>query len=99
MHCGSKEGEVENLTAFLHPRSGRKYSHTNSYIFVMTLFSQDYQLTAGAWITCEPGSEINELFHRTEFPLNFIRSQVLRNFHKTLGKVPSVYLKTLLRVT
>ena len=61
MHCGSKEGEVENLTAFLHPRSGRKYSHKNSYIFVMTLFSQDYQLTAGAWITCEPGSEINVL--------------------------------------
>ena len=33
----------------LIPRSGRKYSHTNSYYFAMTPISQDDYLTAGAW--------------------------------------------------
>ena len=39
---------------FFIPRSGRKYSHTNSYDFATTLTSQDDHdhLTAGAWVTC-----------------------------------------------
>ena len=50
-----KEGEVfliENLTLFLIPRRGRKYSHTNSYILAMTPITQDDHLTAGAWAAC-----------------------------------------------
>ena len=55
---GQKEGEVfievviGDLTVFLLGQSGRKYSHTNSYIFAMTLISQDDHLTAGAWPAC-----------------------------------------------
>ena len=30
----------------------RKYSHTNSYLFAMTLISQDDHLTAEAWAIC-----------------------------------------------
>ena len=33
------------------PKSGRKYSHTKSYDFTMTLISRD-ALTAGAWAAC-----------------------------------------------
>ena len=43
---------IENLTVFFIPKSGRKYSHTNSYNFAMTLISQDDHLTAGAWAAC-----------------------------------------------
>ena len=32
--------------------SGRKYSHINSYISVMTVIVQDDLLTAGAWAAC-----------------------------------------------
>ena len=37
---------------FFIPKSGRKYSHTNSYNFAMTPSSQDDYLTAGAWAAC-----------------------------------------------
>ena len=33
-------------------KSGRKYSHTNSYNSATTLISQDDHLTAGAWAVC-----------------------------------------------
>ena len=53
MYCGSKVRYfIENLTVFFIPKSGRKYSHTNSYNFAMTLISQDNHLTAGAWAAC-----------------------------------------------
>ena len=44
---------IENLTYFLIHWSGRKYSHTNSYNFAMTVIAQDDHLTAGAWVACE----------------------------------------------
>ena len=44
---------IKNLTQFFIPKSGRKYSHTNSYNFAMTLISQGDHLTAGAWAACE----------------------------------------------
>ena len=34
---------------FFIPKSGRKYSYTNTYNFAMTLISQDDHLAAGAW--------------------------------------------------
>ena len=53
MHCGSKVIIfIENLTDFFIPKSGRKYSYTNSYNFAMTLISQDDNPTAGAWAAC-----------------------------------------------
>ena len=50
-----KKGEVFYVRfdyVFFIPRSGRKYSHTNSYNFATTLISQDDHLTAGSWVTC-----------------------------------------------
>ena len=44
---------MENLPASFIPKSGRKYSHTNSEIFVTTLISEDDNLTAGAWAACD----------------------------------------------
>ena len=44
---------MENLPASFIPKSGRKYSHTNSEIFVTTLISEDDHLTAGAWAACD----------------------------------------------
>ena len=40
----------ENLTVFSSfiPKSGRKYSHTNSHIFAMIFIMQEDHLTAGA---------------------------------------------------
>ena len=53
MHRGSKVryfyGEFDCIYI---PKSGRKYSHTNSYNFAMTLISQDDYLTTGAWAAC-----------------------------------------------
>ena len=43
---------IENLTVFLLPKSDRKYSHTNSYIFTMTAITQEDHLTVGAWAAC-----------------------------------------------
>ena len=43
---------IENLTYYFIPKSGRKYSHTNSYNSAMTIIVQDDHLTAGAWATC-----------------------------------------------
>ena len=43
---------IENLTVFFIPKSGLKYSHTNSYNYAMTLISQDDHLTAGPWAAC-----------------------------------------------
>ena len=43
---------MENLTYYFIPKSGRKYSHTNSYNSAMTIIVQDDHLTAGAWATC-----------------------------------------------
>ena len=37
---------------FFFPKSGRKYSHANSYNFSKALISQDDYLTAGAWAAC-----------------------------------------------
>lgn len=34
-------------------KTDRKYSHANSYIFVMTGTTRDDDLTAGAWATCD----------------------------------------------
>ena len=34
---------------FFISKSGCKYSYTNSYIFAITLVTQDDHLTAGAW--------------------------------------------------
>ena len=44
---------MENLPASFIPKSGRKYSQTNSEIFVTTLISEDDHLTAGAWAACD----------------------------------------------
>ena len=44
---------MENLPASFITKSGRKYSHTNSEIFVTTLISEDDHLTAGAWAACD----------------------------------------------
>ena len=43
---------IENLTVFFIPKSGLKYSHTNSYNHAMTLISQVDHLAAGAWAAC-----------------------------------------------
>ena len=40
-------------TVIFIPKSGHKYSHTNSYIFSMSLVMLDDHLTAGAWAACE----------------------------------------------
>ena len=51
-----KLGEVFLLRIWLYffiPKNGRKYSHTNSYNFKMTLISQDDHLPAGAWTACD----------------------------------------------
>ena len=40
-------------TVIFIPKSGHKYSHTNSYIFSMSLVMLDDLLTAGAWAACE----------------------------------------------
>ena len=40
-------------TVLFIPKSGHKYSHTNSYIFSMSLVMQDDHLTAGASAACE----------------------------------------------
>ena len=44
------------FTFFIPKRSesDRKYSHSNSYNFVITLISHDDHLTAGAWAACGP---------------------------------------------
>ena len=44
---------MENLPASFIPKSGRKYSHTNSEIFFTTLISEADHLTAGAWAACD----------------------------------------------
>ena len=46
MYFGSK---VRIYLTFIVPQSDRKYSHTNSYSFAMTIISQGDHLTAGAW--------------------------------------------------
>ena len=49
------KGEVFLLRIWLYffiPKSGRKYSNTNSNNFAMTLISQDDHLIAGAWAAC-----------------------------------------------
>ena len=43
---------IENLTVFFIPKSGLKYSHSNSYNHAMTLISQDDHLAARAWAAC-----------------------------------------------
>ena len=54
MFCGSKVRYfIENSTVFFYSRSGRKYSHTNSYNFAMTPISQDGHLTARTLAPCE----------------------------------------------
>ena len=47
---------IENLTVFSSfiPKSGRKYSHTSSYTFPMTLITQGDHLIAEAWAACDP---------------------------------------------
>ena len=40
------------MTHCLIPKSGRKYSQTNSYNSAMTVIVQDDHLTAGAWVAC-----------------------------------------------
>ena len=62
MHCGSKVSFfIENLTIFLLIKKGHKYSHTNSYIFAMTLITQDDHLTAGVWAACGCHCDIRHL--------------------------------------
>ena len=43
---------IKNLTVFFIPKSSRKYFHTNSYNFAMTVISQDDHLTVGARARC-----------------------------------------------
>ena len=43
---------IENLTYCFIPKSGRKYSHTNSYNSAMTVIVQDDHLTTGARAVC-----------------------------------------------
>ena len=77
MHCGSKVSIfIENLTDFFIPKSGRKYSHTNSYNFAMTLISQDDHLTAGAWAACVMTCHLHDVFQQVnvlEFPARVCR--------------------------
>ena len=42
----------KNLMHFFIPSSDRKYSHTNSHNFAITVIAQDDHLTAGAWAAC-----------------------------------------------
>ena len=49
---GAKWRCVRIWLYFFIPKSGRKYSHTNSYNSAMTFISQDDHLTAGAWAVC-----------------------------------------------
>ena len=54
-HCEVRQGtryywEFDSI--FFFPKSGCKCSHTNSYLFAMTLISQDNHLTAEAWAIC-----------------------------------------------
>ena len=49
---------IENLTYRFIPKSGRKYSHTNSYDSAVTVIVQDDHLTAGAWAACAVSREL-----------------------------------------
>ena len=75
-----------DLTVFLLPKSCRKYSHTNSYIFVMTVISQYDNLTAGAWAACSPFQLDNATENQKENEnapnLRFSRSDLL---HQSLS--------------
>ena len=53
-HCGSKVRYFywEFDYIFIIPKSGRKYSHANSYIFSLILATQYDHLTAWAWAIC-----------------------------------------------
>ena len=60
----------ENLTYFVIPKSGRKYSHTNSYNSTMTVIAQYDHLTAGAWAAC--ANSWSYLARMANFDLNKI---------------------------
>ena len=47
---------------FFISKSRRKYSHTNSKNFAMTLISQDDHLTGGAWAACTPAKHLQARF-------------------------------------
>ena len=48
---------IESLSYFVIPKSclpiQKRYSHSNSHMFAMTLIAQDVHLTAGAWAACD----------------------------------------------
>ena len=50
---------IKNLTVFFIPKSNRKYFHTNSYNFAMTVISQDDHLTAGVWFAFDMARYFN----------------------------------------
>ena len=51
-HCHLASRNTVFLSFIFNISSGRKHSHTNSHVFVMTLITQDDHLTAGAWAAC-----------------------------------------------
>ena len=53
---------MENLTVFLLPKSGRKYSFTNSCIFAITPILQDDHLTAGTRAAFDGSVKKDRLF-------------------------------------
>ena len=60
---------IENLIVFIffipkRSKSDRKYSHTNSYNFAMTLISRDDHLTVGAWAACGLTNLFRSVPHR-----------------------------------
>ena len=49
-YYADSESSISRFTTYARiPKSGRKYSHTNSYYFAITLTSQDDHLTVGTW--------------------------------------------------
>ena len=49
-YYADSESSISRFTTYARiPKSDRKYSHTNSYYFAITLTSQDDHLTVGTW--------------------------------------------------
>ena len=81
---------IENLTYFFIPKSGCKYSHTNSYNFAMTPISQDDHFTTRAWAACQfTCSKQNEIFVCLSVFGIFSFLRLIRFFTRQKGKARS----------
>ena len=71
---------------FFFPKSGRKYSHTNSNDFALTLISLDDHVAAGAWAAYE--LPVRSKKERQLFNLSKVRNLgVLKVVHRAIGQL------------